>query len=421
MTQEKLIVKNFGPIKDAEIELGKVTVFIGEQASGKSVLAKLVAICKDINSIDSESYFENKILEYNIVSFLKKDTYLFFESDFCKINYSNDDFNFFTKDEYLATLDKTKQKVVNYNEKLTEIHQDLQKIIEKLDKSKRIESKPDENINNETPEKENNNFKAKVIETLDIINTSVRTGAKLLNDETQKVTRPLHQSIYVPTERLLISLISSTLISFINHNIFLPKYIMVFAELYNNAKLAKTLARRFSFFEYSIEDEVEYIKYKDSKIRLSETSTGFQSLVPLLLVLEEYSKINYRLFVVEEPELNLYPTTQKKLIEYLAGNIDKNSLILTTHSPYILSSLDNLIQAGNVVKKHPELKEEVEKIIPAQYHLNYEDVRVYFVADGKARLIMNEEYQSIDVSELDEVSEDLNADFEKLLDLKYQD
>ncbi|MDX1940137.1 MAG: AAA family ATPase, partial [Saprospiraceae bacterium] len=130
-----------------------------------------------------------------------------------------------------------------------------------------------------------------------------------------------------------------------------------------------------------------------------------------------------RNYIIEEPELNLYPTNQKALINFLVKNCmtDNNHLLLTTHSPYILSSLDNLIQAGNVIKKHPELKEDVEKIIPAKYHLNYEDVKVYFVADGTARLIMDEELQSIDVSELDVVSESLDSEFEKLLDLKYQD
>ena len=40
---EKLIVKNFGPIREAELDLKKLTVFIGPQGSGKSTLAKLVA------------------------------------------------------------------------------------------------------------------------------------------------------------------------------------------------------------------------------------------------------------------------------------------------------------------------------------------------------------------------------------------
>ena len=44
---EKLIVKNFGPIKEAEIDLTKYVVFIGDTSVGKSVLAKLISIFRD--------------------------------------------------------------------------------------------------------------------------------------------------------------------------------------------------------------------------------------------------------------------------------------------------------------------------------------------------------------------------------------
>jgi AAA15 family ATPase/GTPase len=37
----KLTVKNFSVIKEAELEFGKITVLIGPQASGKSLLCKL--------------------------------------------------------------------------------------------------------------------------------------------------------------------------------------------------------------------------------------------------------------------------------------------------------------------------------------------------------------------------------------------
>lgn len=35
-----MYIKNFGPIKEAEIEVKSVLVLIGEQASGKSTVAK---------------------------------------------------------------------------------------------------------------------------------------------------------------------------------------------------------------------------------------------------------------------------------------------------------------------------------------------------------------------------------------------
>ena len=39
----RLIIRNIGPIKDVDIELNKVNVFIGEQSSGKSTIAKFVS------------------------------------------------------------------------------------------------------------------------------------------------------------------------------------------------------------------------------------------------------------------------------------------------------------------------------------------------------------------------------------------
>ena len=45
---QKIIIKNFGPVKDAEIEIKKVLILIGEQASGKSTIAKLIYFFKTL-------------------------------------------------------------------------------------------------------------------------------------------------------------------------------------------------------------------------------------------------------------------------------------------------------------------------------------------------------------------------------------
>ena len=39
---QKIIIKNFGPIEYAEIEIAKIVVLIGGQASGKSTIGKLI-------------------------------------------------------------------------------------------------------------------------------------------------------------------------------------------------------------------------------------------------------------------------------------------------------------------------------------------------------------------------------------------
>lgn len=52
----RLIIRNIGPIKNVDIELNKVNVFIGEQSSGKSTIAKIVSFClwleKTVNKDD---------------------------------------------------------------------------------------------------------------------------------------------------------------------------------------------------------------------------------------------------------------------------------------------------------------------------------------------------------------------------------
>ncbi len=373
MAQEKLIVKNFGPIKDAEIELGKVTVFIGEQASGKSVLAKLVAIFKDLDVIINAK--KKVFSDFRVGGFINQDTYIEFINEHYHIN-----FNDYGKEKGFGIVEPMSLNLSN-----------------------------------------------SVLLFRDLFSSPKNYSPEKRKEIEDKIFRFISNPIYFPAERALIPLISESLFTFNNLNIPLPKFLLNFGSEYELAKSNQdknsTLIPIIDVV-YESKDGFEFIILDTGKgetVQFQEASSGFHSIIPLYFVLEEKSKDSNQLFIIEEPELNLYPTTQKKLIEYLAEKTDNNSLILTTHSPYILSSLDNLIQAGNVIKKHPELKEEVEKIIPTKYHLNYEDVKVYFVADGTARLIMNEEYQSIDVSELDEVSEGLNADFEKLLDLKYQD
>ena len=40
---EKLIIKNFGPISDIEIDMNEYVILIGDTSTGKSIIAKLIA------------------------------------------------------------------------------------------------------------------------------------------------------------------------------------------------------------------------------------------------------------------------------------------------------------------------------------------------------------------------------------------
>jgi hypothetical protein len=123
---------------------------------------------------------------------------------------------------------------------------------------------------------------------------------------------------------------------------------------------------------------------------------------------------------IEEPEAHLFPSTQKRLIELMAqvfrawdGNM---LLVLTTHSPYILTSVNNLLQAGRLYSDVSD-KEfmRLNRIIPRNRTFNPGEVGFYALEDGKAKSIVDGETGLIDADVIDQVSNDIAIQFDQLL------
>ena len=71
-----------------------------------------------------------------------------------------------------------------------------------------------------------------------------------------------------------------------------------------------------------------------------------KELTPLILYLRYLAKPR-ELLIIDEPEMNLHPEAQAKMIEFLSMLINAGlNVILTTHSPYVLDHLSNLIKAA---------------------------------------------------------------------------
>ena len=91
--------------------------------------------------------------------------------------------------------------------------------------------------------------------------------------------------------------------------------------------------------------------------------------------------------------------------------------VITTHSPYVLTSFNTLILAYKVAQKSDELRAEVEKIIPSRCWINPDDFVAYYIDNGTVRNIMGEKTGMIADSELDNVSEDFAGEQDQLLAL----
>ena len=381
---EKLIVKNFGPIRHAEINLTKYVVFIGDTSTGKSVLAKLISIFRDsyfllLNSSDDfEVIFKNQLVKFNI--------------DF---EYKNSEIYYYDDNEKILTLKNNKIELVIKNHKL-----EFKKHLKKT----------------------NNQLLSKYS-----FSQFLEIDDKIYLDYlTDKIYEQL-KSIYIPAERILYSLISDSMAGIMSNNIALPE---CYKEFASKLEIARKSSKSYLYddfnMEYSFSDGNNLLLINNYKLLLSQASTGIQSLLPMLLVFDNvilnHGLKTTKLFVIEEPELNLFPTKQKKLIDYLISKVKNinHKIVITTHSPYILSALDTLILAKNTYNEHPEMKEKIIKIVSEDKWIDYNEISVYEVKnDGKVYSIKNDEYKSIDSNAIDSVSDIISNEFDELTTLRY--
>ncbi len=388
--KEKLIIKNFGPIKSVELDLGRFNILIGEQATGKSTVAKVLAVCRYFSYIvhtNIDSITEG-LQAWGLFEFLKKESYIFYE---CK--------------HYSVTI---QQDIENFeNNGLPGISWDFPARIEPL-------SLDFKNLLNELEK-----IKPKYSDPLDVISVlSWRIPTSFfLNDVKNVMDNPF----YLPTERGLQSIFSLGQGSIPNLANFLFNY---FSKVDGILKSFKTETEIEPLdILYVNRNGVGYIKKKEEKdfYLLSNAASGYQSTIPIVLVMKYYNeKLKRRkTFIIEEPELNLFPTAQDKLMQYL---VDKtvnygNTILLTTQSPYIQTSLNNMMYAYQVGQINSE---KTSGIIDKKYWINPEEVSAYrLLIDGSAKNILDKELMQIDAGEIDEVSRNINDKWDKLANVEY--
>ena len=275
----------------------------------------------------------------------------------------------------------------------------------------------------------------------------------------------LSKIMYAPAERNVLGVMEKPGMSR-----YFTDSLRTFWEAYEDARMALKADLELPVdgmrFTYDRLNKIGWVKGDAFRTRLSEAASGYQSLVPLFLVCrymanwvdenlsvsegntEDYRRLQkevdaimknreltddvrtaalesrsaryrYSSFVnvVEEPELNLYPVTQRDLLRELilvANRRADNQLIVTTHSPYILSALNNLLYAAQVGRKHPA---EIKRIVSEDCWMPASEVAAYALENGKIVSIMDEELQQIAAERIDGVSEELNREYEQLLDL----
>lgn len=350
-------IQHVGPLKEVDIDLKKINIFIGPQSSGKSTLIKIICFCKwvekrALTTLNDEMIVDKKAL-FELLKTFHRLNETYFGSD-----------SFF---EYYSEY----------------VH------VEYADGGVSVNYFPDYNHFS------NDNF-------------------------------PLERKvIYVPAERNIVSALPDVSRYSNYDDNFLNFFYDWFGlrRYYTETDRLQVLSLGVSYY-FDEKDKRDVVILKDGqKLSLQFASSGLQSIIPLLLLLDYMGKklfssrriysfeaktnidtaiserkltdknqlvdfmisreYHFSQLFFEEPEQNLFPSTQKELIEHLldfafTDNRD-HELFLTTHSPYVLFTINNCILASQVQQHAEELKDIPAMKSPVQP----KDVGLWAIRDGK--------------------------------------
>ncbi|MDR0939048.1 MAG: ATP-binding protein [Mediterranea sp.] len=398
----RIKIKNFGPIRgsqdDCWLEVKRITVLIGTQGSGKSTVAKLISTFSWIEKalakgdyekswFGKQGKFRSQYLSYHrLENYLTDDSYIEYQGDAYTIVYSGN--------------------------------------------AIRIEENRGEYI--------------------------------------------LPQIMYVPAERNFLAYIKG-----VRELKLASGSLAEFNAEYEKAKNAMKGVSRLPINNVEVEYNKQYdtlyvLKGDHYKVRLTEASSGFQSLTPLFLVSDYLAKsvksqmerrelmsseekerfqkgvseiwqnqsltdeqrrialsalssrFNKGAFIniVEEPEQNLYPTSQWEMLKTLLAlnnGSPENKLVATTHSPYLINYLTLAIKAGTLLgaTDDQELTRAIEKIIPKESAIKAEDVAIYELGeDGMIHPLETYHGLPSDENQLNANLDETNALFARLLEIQ---
>ena len=373
----RIKIHNIGPIKDVTLDLNKVNVIMGPQSSGKSTIAKIASYCQWVEKrfiLDGEfkENFIKKLMSFHRLSdtYFNENSFFSYESNSIKISYSEKDKNnpqielinnglefLNSKNIYIPAERNFVSAIPNLgryketNDNIMNFLYDWYEIKKKFDKTNSL-SLLDLGVSYYHIEKtDSDNLILKNNEELSLNNASsgLQSIAPLL-----------------------------LFINYLTKDLYIEEKMKSAFEIENEEK---TLEEIFSQISKGFLTFEEY--RKKTKIEIND----MKSVIKLLGSYYLKNQYQFSQLIIEEPEQNLFPKTQRDLIYYMLQAINDierdHKLLITTHSPYILYALNNCMMGYSVKTEMP--KNEQNELPSSNSWINPVLVSVWEIEGGKLR------------------------------------
>lgn len=418
-SKERIIIKNFFSIKHFDWEIKDFNILTGEMASGKSLCLKLVHFIEQIfhkniffssiskDTLTKEVFYNNLADKFDAV----------FHSIDKKEDFHNTSINY-TYNNSGVIFDLN----AKWNNDAENFKWNSEYINERLDEWSSFFS------NGNTPDAAKN--------------VRMQIYERLIQDFSS--TFPIGAE-FIPASRAIAAIADPSDIpdSFLKNFIKEDKPFVLNFDDVTDESVNKILHLENIIINKNKETNKKTVAAEtlDGRMITSlEFSSGQQELIYLLLLIRNLYQTSFTYgrsisIFIEEPSAHLFPHEQKECIEYIVGifrelrkSNEKIRFFISTHSPYILNVINNMLKKGYLIEKidscsNTSIKENMlDEIKKLKFpHLNVDEISAHFIQKEVDTMIMKSKngaylYEKI----IEKITQKIDDDYNQVRDLLHQ-
>ena len=375
---KSLAIKNVGPIRNVKLELRAVNVLMGPQGCGKSTIAQIISFCcwleKDClihmstEHVDME-YVNNHLLDfYRMKSYFGRDSYISYEGESISFRYEKGSVSVCKTDRFLySVVGRVSYIPAERNiillPNIGQIPMDMDYlrsyIFDWLNLRGRFDDGNAIGLLDMDVEYFYDDFKKRDMIRLNGKESILLTEA---SSGVQSAT-PLYASV-----------------KYLTDDIYRKKESISFDR-----------QMLIGHSVDSVQDEIINSIENEQKGQDSQDGIGVHSIIDgseidtrMAVIKDNISRTHFANIIMEEPELSIFPQSQVAIVhDFLRMlNMERDMLVFTTHSPYVLYALNNYM-LGWLAKGNLEEEGEEGLLVQADAFVNPESVSVWEIKDGE--------------------------------------